>query len=98
MQQKKAPMRMCLGCGQMFPKRELIRAVKNKEGVISLDLKGKAPGRGAYLCRNPQCLEKARKARRLERAFSMKIPDEIYDRMALELEADHKENSGPGGV
>lgn len=88
MQQKKVPMRMCLGCGEMFPKRELIRAVKNKEGEISLDLIGKAPGRGAYLCRNLQCLQKARKTRRLERAFSSKIPDALYDKMEAELSAD----------
>lgn len=87
MQQKKVPMRMCLGCGQMFPKRELVRAVKNKEGEIFLDLKGKAPGRGAYLCRNPECLRQARKARRLERAFSSQIPDALYDSMEAELAA-----------
>lgn len=87
MQQKKVPMRMCLGCGQMFPKRELVRAVKNKEGEIFLDIKGKAPGRGAYLCRNPECLRLARKARRLERAFSSQIPEELYQRMEAELAA-----------
>lgn len=92
MQQKKVPMRMCLGCGQMFPKRDLVRAVKNKEGEISLDLKGKAPGRGAYLCRNPECLRQARKARRLERAFSSKIPDELYERMEAELAASLADN------
>lgn len=92
MQQKKVPMRMCLGCGQMFSKRDLVRAVKNKEGEISLDLKGKAPGRGAYLCRNPECLRQARKARRLERAFSSKIPDELYERMEAELAASLADN------
>lgn len=85
-------MRMCVGCGQMFPKRELIRAVKNKEGIISLDLVGKSPGRGAYLCRNPECLQKARKARRLERAFSSRIPDEVYDRMEDQLKTSCSEN------
>lgn len=94
MQQKKVPMRMCTGCGQMYPKRELVRVVKNKEGEISLDLKGKAPGRGAYLCRNPECLQKARKARRLERALSSKIPDEIYEKMEEELAADESQ----GGI
>jgi hypothetical protein len=70
---------------EMKPKNELVRVVKNKEGVISLDLTGKMPGRGAYLCRNPECLEKARKARRFEREFSCRIPDEIFDGMEAEL-------------
>ena len=82
---KKVPMRRCCGCLEMKPKNELVRVVKNKEGVISLDLTGKMPGRGAYLCRNPECLEKARKARRFEREFSCRIPDEIFDGMEAEL-------------
>lgn len=82
---KKVPMRRCCGCMEMKPKNELVRVVKNKEGVISLDLTGKMPGRGAYLCRNPECLEKARKARRFEREFSCRIPDEIFDGMEAEL-------------
>ena len=82
---KKVPMRRCCGCMEMKPKNELVRVVKNKEGGISLDLTGKMPGRGAYLCRNPECLEKARKARRFEREFSCRIPDEIFDGMEAEL-------------
>ena len=82
---KKVPMRRCCGCMEMKPKNELVRVVKNKEGVISLDLTGKMHGRGAYLCRNPECLEKARKARRFEREFSCRIPDEIFDGMEAEL-------------
>ena len=82
---KKVPMRRCCGCMEIKPKNELVRVVKNKEGVISLDLTGKMPGRGAYLCRNPECLEKARKARRFEREFSCRIPDEIFDGMEAEL-------------
>lgn len=78
---RKIPMRMCTGCGQMKPKRELVRVVKNQEGVISLDLTGKMAGRGAYVCRDIECLKKARKARRLEKAFSCRIPEEVYDRM-----------------
>ena len=72
--EKKIPMRQCLGCREMKPKRELIRAVKSPEGVISLDFKGKAPGRGAYLCPDAQCLKKAIRAKALERAFSSQIP------------------------
>ena len=96
MKQKKIPMRKCTGCGEMKPKRELVRIVKAPEvkdengeviaaGEVSLDLSGKKPGRGAYICNNPECLKKAVKARRLERAFSMQIPDEVFDEIQKEL-------------
>ena len=75
---KKLPMRQCLGCREMKPKMELIRVVRSPEGKVSLDFKGKLPGRGAYLCPNPDCLKKARKARALERAFSAQMPDEVW--------------------
>ncbi|MBS5660339.1 MAG: YlxR family protein [Clostridiales bacterium] len=78
-------MRMCNGCGEMKSKKELVRVVKSKEGEISLDLTGKKAGRGAYICSNLECLQKARKARRLEKAFSARIPDEIYDEMEQQL-------------
>ncbi len=86
MQMRKVPMRMCTGCGQMKPKRELVRVVKSQDGEIALDLTGKKAGRGAYVCRDIECLQKARKARRLEKAFSCRIPDEFYDRMEEELQ------------
>jgi len=76
---------MCTGCGEMKPKRELVRVVKSAEGEISLDLTGKKAGRGAYVCRSLACLQKARKARRFEKAFSCQIPTEVYDRMEEEL-------------
>ncbi|MDY3989785.1 MAG: YlxR family protein [Massilioclostridium sp.] len=85
MQTKKIPMRMCTGCGEMKPKRELVRVVKNSEGEISLDLTGKAQGRGAYVCRSIDCLKKARKSRRIERSFKCRIPDELYDKMETEM-------------
>lgn len=78
-------MRMCTGCGEMKPKRELVRVVKNSEGEISLDLTGKAQGRGAYVCRSIDCLKKARKSRRIERSFKCRIPDELYDKMETEM-------------
>ncbi len=84
--EKKIPMRQCLGCREMKPKRELIRVVRSSEGEISLDFRGKAPGRGAYVCPNSECLKKARKARALERAFSAQIPPEIYVRLEAEME------------
>ena len=87
MQMRKVPMRMCTGCGQMKPNRELVRVVKSQDGEIALDLTGKKAGRGAYVCRDIECLQKARKARRLEKAFSCRIPDEVYDRMEEELQS-----------
>lgn len=69
----------------MKPKKELIRVVKSPDGVISIDLKGKAQGRGAYICRDIECLEKAIKARRLEKTFSMKITDDVYDKLRSEI-------------
>jgi predicted RNA-binding protein YlxR (DUF448 family) len=85
MAEKKIPMRKCMGCNEMKPKRELIRAVKSPEGEISLDLTGKKSGRGAYICPDRSCFDKARKGRRLERALEAKIPEEVYDAMAGEL-------------
>ena len=85
MMPKKIPMRMCLGCNEMKPKRELIRVVRSPEGTISLDFRGKASGRGAYVCRSAACLKKAIRARALERAFSVQIPAEIYERLEREM-------------
>ena len=85
MKPKKIPMRMCLGCNAMKPKKELIRVVKSPEGEISLDFTGKKSGRGAYICRSVECFNKARKGRRLEKAFSCKIDAGVYDAMAEEL-------------
>ena len=86
MQQRKIPMRQCLGCRTMFPKRELIRVVRSPEGGLSVDFKGKAPGRGAYLCPNPDCLKKARKSRAIERAFSVSVPEEVYEALEARME------------
>lgn len=86
MKQKKVPLRMCLGCQEMKPKRELIRIVKNKENEISVDFTGKKQGRGAYICKSAECFEKARKAKRLEKAFESKISDDIYDMLKQQLE------------
>ena len=83
---KKIPMRRCVGCMEQRPKRELIRVVRSPEGEISFDTTGKKSGRGAYLCPDPACLAKARKARRLERALECEIPDEVYERIEKELQ------------
>jgi predicted RNA-binding protein YlxR (DUF448 family) len=85
MAERKIPMRKCLGCNEMKPKKELIRAVKNSEGEVSLDLTGKKSGRGAYICPDKNCFQKARKGKRLEKALDTTIPDEVYDAMAEEL-------------
>ena len=85
MKQKKIPMRMCVGCREMKPKRELIRVVRSPEGVFSLDVTGRAPGRGAYLCNKIVCLQKAKKTKRLEAAFSSKIEDDVYLRLEEKL-------------
>jgi len=86
LKQKKIPMRMCLGCQEMKPKKELIRVVKNKENEISIDFTGKKPGRGAYICRSLSCFEKARKGKRFERAFEVSINEEIYEMLKKDLE------------
>ena len=90
---KKIPMRQCLGCREMKPKPELLRVVRSPEGEISLDLKGKKPGRGAYICRSADCLRRAVKSRALSRALETQIPDKVMERLAETLEAD---NDGQG--
>ena len=84
--EKKIPMRQCLGYREMKPKKELIRVVRSPEGEISLDFRGKASGRGAYICPDGACLKKAIKAKALERAFSTNIPPEIYERLQEQME------------
>ena len=85
MQNKKVPLRKCTGCGEMKPKKELVRVVKTPEGEISLDPTGKMNGRGAYLCKDPQCLRKAQKSKRIEKALSCTVPAEIYNKLEQEL-------------
>lgn len=82
---KKIPQRMCTGCMEMKPKKELIRVVKNKENEVSVDLTGKKPGRGAYVCKDIACLEKAFKSKRLEKNLETKIDEAIYIRLRDEI-------------
>lgn len=89
MHNKKIPMRTCCGCNEMKPKKELVRVVKTPEGEILLDFTGKKSGRGAYICRNIQCLEAAKKARKFERSFSCAVSDELYEVMKNELAAEN---------
>ena len=95
MKQKRVPLRMCVGCGEMKPKKELVRIVKAPDatdengaqipGAISLDTTGRKPGRDAYICHNPSCLQAAAKARRLERAFSCRIDPAVYEALEEEM-------------
>ena len=82
---RKIPQRQCLGCREMKNKRDLIRVVRSPEGEISLDFKGKKPGRGAYVCPEPGCLAKAKKSRALERAFETAVPGEVYDLLEQQM-------------
>lgn len=82
---KKIPMRMCVGCGEMQPKKELIRIVKTPEGEILLDATGKKSGRGAYVCRKQECLLLTQKSHRLEKSFSCRVAPEVYEVMLRDL-------------
>lgn len=85
---KKIPMRQCVGCRTMFPKKELLRVVHAPDASIALDFRGKAAGRGAYVCHNIECLKKARKSRALERAFACQVPSEVYDALVAQFERE----------
>ena len=84
---KKIPMRQCLGCREMKPKRELIRAVRSPEGEVSLDFNGKKPGRGAYVCHSEGCLKRAIKSKALSRAFGVEIPQSIMEALHEQMES-----------
>lgn len=92
MQQRKIPLRRCTGCNEQKPKKELVRVVRSPQGEIALDRVGKMPGRGAYLCPSAQCLAKARKAKRLERALDAQISPEVYERIEQEIEGAQSGN------
>ncbi|MBO8462994.1 MAG: YlxR family protein [Firmicutes bacterium] len=83
---KKLPMRQCVGCNEMKPKKELLRVIKTQEGEISLDATGKKNGRGAYICKASDCLKKAIKTKGLERSLKVQIPEEVYEKLTKELE------------
>lgn len=83
---KKVPLRQCIGCGEMKSKREMMRVVKATDGTICLDVTGKKNGRGAYICTQRECLQKARKNKGLERSFKMSIPEEVYENLNKEFE------------
>ncbi|HBA48432.1 MAG TPA: DUF448 domain-containing protein [Lachnospiraceae bacterium] len=82
---KKVPLRQCVGCGEMRGKRDMMRVLKTAEDEICLDVTGKKNGRGAYVCKSRECLQKARKNKGLERSFKMSIPGEVYDTLEEEF-------------
>lgn len=84
---KKIPMRQCVGCREMKPKKEFVRVVRSPEGAITLDFRGKSPGRGAYVCPDPDCLKKAIRSKALARALDTAIPQEVYDALEKRMEA-----------
>ncbi len=86
MANKKIPMRQCIGCGEMKPKKEMLRVIKTAEEEIMLDTTGRKNGRGAYLCQNSECLKKAIKGKGLERSFKMSIPKDVYEILTKEME------------
>ena len=88
MKTRKIPMRMCVGCREMKEKRSLMRVVKSPEGAISFDRVGKAPGRGAYVCKSKECFERAVKQRQLERALETRIEEAVFTQLMEEIDAD----------
>ena len=86
MADKKIPLRLCVGCQEMKPKLELTRVIKTPEGEVTLDATGRKNGRGAYLCKNEECLKKLRKTKGLERSLKIAIPQEVYDKLEKEME------------
>jgi predicted RNA-binding protein YlxR (DUF448 family) len=86
--EKKVPIRRCSGCGERFPKSDMLRVLRTPEGEIVVDFVGKRSGRGAYLCKNVECFKRAQKSRRIATALECQISDEIYERLLQEIKAD----------
>ena len=86
--EKKVPLRKCLGCMSSFPKKDLVRVLKTPEGAVIIDLSGKKSGRGAYICKNSQCLKKALKSKRIQSNLEIEIPEEIITELEKELLAN----------
>lgn len=93
---KKIPVRRCVGCGEGKPKKELVRITRKPDGEICLDPTGRMAGRGAYICKTPACLAKARKKNSLERAFKAQVPPQVYEKLEAELSGPDPD-TGPAG-
>ena len=87
--QKKIPQRQCMGCRERKDKKAMLRVVRKTDGTVGLDFSGKLNGRGAYVCPDPECLKKAQRSKALERCLEMAIPQEVYDLMVREMEANN---------
>ncbi len=90
---RKIPLRRCLGCGESFPKKDLIRVVRSPAGEVALDFTGKMSGRGAYVCKRTACFQKARKAGRFQKNLELSIPEEVLDALAQEIRLFEEENA-----
>ncbi len=86
MRKKKIPLRKCIACGESKPKKELIRIVKNNENEVSVDLSGKANGRGAYICSTMECFEGAYKNKKIQRALETEITEEVFNKLKEVIE------------
>ena len=91
---KHIPERQCLGCREMKPKAELVRVVRSPEGTVSLDPRGKAPGRGAYICPSADCLKKAQRSKALSRSLGVEIPPAVFEALAAQMEAADGTDNG----
>ena len=87
--QKKIPQRQCMGCRERKDKKAMLRVVRKTDGTVGLDFSGKLNGRGAYVCPDPECLKKAQRSKALERCLEVVIPQEVYDLMVREMEANN---------
>ena len=87
--QKKIPQRQCMGCRERKDKKAMLRVVRKTDGTVGLDFSGKLNGRGAYVCPDPECLKKAQRSKALERCLEVAIPQEVYDLMMREMEANN---------
>ena len=90
---RKIPMRRCLGCGESFPKKDLIRVARSPEGDVALDFTGKMSGRGAYVCKRTACFQKARRAKRFQNNLELNIPEDVLDTLAQEIRLFEEENA-----
>lgn len=90
MKVKKIPQRTCIGCGETHNKKEMVRIVRSPEGEVSLDRSGKKPGRGAYVCPNPACIEKAFQSKSLEKSLQVKVPPETKEALLAELSHENR--------
>jgi len=90
---RKIPLRRCLGCGESFPKKELLRVVRSPEGTVALDFTGKMSGRGAYVCKRTACFQKARRAKRFQNNLGLDIPEDVLDTLAQEIRQYEEENA-----